>query len=78
MALTELRGGGSTSNSPFQTQLPHMCTPATSPGSPSEVGWLAKKKKKWKGGEKELYLWLPEQQSTSGFECVEQWDWDSE
>lgn len=48
------------------------------PWQPQQGGMVGQKKKKWEGGEKELYLWLPEQQSTSGFECVEQWDWNSE
>lgn len=46
----------STSNSPFQTQLPHICTAAASLGNPRKVGWPAKKREKcfifccWKSG----------------------------
>lgn len=70
--MTEPHSSSSTSNSLIQTQLPHICTPAASLGNPRQVGWLAKKNKK-----KELYLWLLEQQNTSGFESVERWDRDS-
>lgn len=43
--MTELHSGSSTSNSPFQTQLPHICTPAASPGNPRKLwdGWPKKK-----------------------------------
>lgn len=44
--MTELHGGSSTSNSLFQTQLPHICTRAASPGNPRKLwdGWPKKKK----------------------------------
>lgn len=44
--MTELHSSSSTSNSPIQTQLPHICTPAASLGNPRQVGWLAKKTRK--------------------------------
>lgn len=50
--MTEWHSGSSTSNSPFQTQLPHICTPAASPGNPRKC-WNGCPKKK-----KQLYLWL--------------------
>lgn len=51
--MTEWHSGSSTSNSPFQTQLPHICTPAASPGNPRKCWNGCPKKKK-----KQLYLWL--------------------
>lgn len=48
IAMTELHNSSSTSNSPFQTQLPHICTAAASPDSPRKVGWWAKNTKKTK------------------------------
>lgn len=43
--MTEWHSGSSTSNSPFQTQLPHICTPAASPGNPRKC-WNGCPKKK--------------------------------
>lgn len=44
--MTEWHSGSSTSNSPFQTQLPHICTPAASPGNPRKCWNGCPKKKK--------------------------------
>lgn len=54
--MTELYRSGSTSNSPFQTQLPHMCNRADSPGNAakSEAGRPERGRKKKEG----LYLRL--------------------
>lgn len=74
--MTEPHSSSSTSNSPFQTQLPHICTPAASLGNPRELGWLAKKKTRkksfifgcWRA--EHLRLWIcralgPRQQTSS-------------